>query len=81
VRRDYRRFRAAILADPHLRPAAAEVLPLAQRYCRDRQRLARYGDLRSLMGAWRFLHRWLALLMLLLVAFHVVLALRFGGIA
>jgi len=80
VRLDFRRFRAALKADPALRRAAPEMLPAARAYYRDRQRLARYADLRALMGTWRFLHRWLALLMLLLVAFHVIVAVRFGGL-
>ena len=29
---------------------------------------------------WRWMHRWLALLLLLLTVVHVVTALRFGGV-
>ncbi len=39
-----------------------------------------YGDLRSVLASWRFLHRWIALLMVLLAAAHVVMAVRFGEI-
>jgi cytochrome b561 len=41
---------------------------------------ARYEDVRGLMASWRWFHRWLALLMVLLVAIHVVAAMRFGEV-
>ena len=37
-----------------------------------------YEDLRALLGTWRWVHRWVALLMVLLVAAHVATALRFA---
>jgi len=80
VRRNYGRFAAAVRRDGIVADLAAHVLSLAHRFCQDQQRLARYGDLRSLMGSWRFLHRWLAILMLALVAFHIFLAVRFGDL-
>ena len=70
VRRAYRRLRVSI-PNP-------EVRALARRFCRERQWLARYSELRALMSSWRFLHRWLAIVMLAVVAFHVAIALRFG---
>ncbi len=42
--------------------------------------IRRYHQFRSLMAAWRFLHRWLALVMLGTVAFHVWIALRYGDL-
>jgi len=41
---------------------------------------AHFEDLRGLLASWRYLHRWVALLMVLLVIAHVVTALRFGGL-
>lgn len=79
-RRDYRRFRQAVKSRKELRTRARRILPLARRLCRERQWLARYQELRALMGVWRFLHRWLAVVMLLVVVFHIVLALRFGDL-
>jgi len=35
-------------------------------------------DLRARLAAWRFLHRWIALLTLLLAGWHVLVALRFA---
>jgi dihydropyrimidine dehydrogenase (NAD+) subunit PreT len=63
----------------HLKSDA--LLPVARRYARDEQWLARYAEARALLGAWRFFHRWLAIAMLCVVAFHILVALRFGGIA
>lgn len=81
VRRSYRRLRAAVRSHAALRPLAGRLLPLARRYCQDRQRLARYGELRGLMSSWRFLHRWLAVVMIAVVLFHVGVALRFGDLS
>ncbi|MCA8943245.1 MAG: NAD(P)-binding domain-containing protein, partial [Planctomycetes bacterium] len=39
-----------------------------------------FGDLRAFLSSWRYLHRWLALLMLLLAAAHIVNSVRFGEI-
>jgi len=80
VRADFRRLKAEVRGHRALKPLARRILPLARQFYRDRQWLARYGEVRSLMGAWRFLHRWIAILMLILVAFHVALAVRFGDL-
>jgi len=80
IRREYQRMRAAVRARPELAKHSPQLLPLARRYCRHRQWLARYGELRALMGSWRFLHRWLAIVMIAVLAFHVVIAFRFGGL-
>jgi hypothetical protein len=78
LRRRYRDLQDMIQRDPDLSGDAAEILPLAREFLADRQRLERYADLRGLMGSWRFLHRWLAIVMIAMVAFHVALALRWG---
>jgi len=58
----------------------ARLFPLAKSFARDRRRLARLNELRSLLGSWRFFHRWLAIVMLALAACHIAVALRFGEI-
>ncbi len=69
--------------------ATAEDLPahqidsltsLARRAHRAALATAHYEDLRGLLSTWRYVHRWAALVMVLLVAFHVANALRFGGL-
>ena len=64
---------------PHCRDRKL-VARVVREFFRERQWLVRYQELRHLMGVWRYLHRWLAVLMLLVVLFHVVLAVRFGSL-
>ncbi len=73
-------YRDAVLASPQTRSHAREVLPLLRKVVKEGQWLARYHELRSLMGSWRFLHRWLAILMLLLAGFHIYIAVRYGDL-
>lgn len=80
TRDDYRRLQASLRAEPALHAIAPRVLPVARRFYRSRQWLARYTELRALMGSWRFLHRWLAIVMLALAVFHIVLAVQFGDL-
>lgn len=41
--------------------------------------VAHLEDLRALLGAWRWLHRWLALLVVLLIFVHVIVAAMHGA--
>jgi thioredoxin reductase len=43
--------------------------------------MAHLEDLRALLGTWRWLHRWLALLMVLLTLVHVAVAVMHGAFA
>ncbi len=79
-RRDYRRLRRAVLAEPQLRASAGRILPLGRAFCRHQHWLIRYHELRNLLAAWRFFHRWLAIVMLMVVACHIGLAVRFGDL-
>jgi len=56
----------------------AELLALARRAHRISLMAGHYEDLRGLMASWRYLHRWLALLLVLLLVLHVVTALRYA---
>lgn len=64
-------------------PAAqlSELMDLARRAHRAAFMAAHYEDLRTLLATWRYLHRWVALLLVLMVALHIYTALRFGGIS
>ena len=79
-RQDYRQLRRDILGSAALRASAGHILPLARTYCRHQQWLIRYHELRHLLASWRFFHRWLAIVMLVVVAFHIALAVRFGDL-
>ena len=79
-RREYRLLRRTVHSSEALRAKAPRILPLLKRLARERMWLERYRELRSLMGSWRFFHRWLALLMLAVVLCHVVIAFMFGDL-
>ena len=53
-------------------------LRLARRAHRAALMASRYEELRAILASWRFFHRWLALLIVLLLAVHVATALRFA---
>ncbi len=54
------------------------VLSLAKDAHRSAMMATHFEDLRALMGTWRYLHRWVAALMVLLVIAHVAFALYYG---
>jgi len=56
-----------------------ELTALARRAHRSALATAHLEDLRGLMASWRWLHRWGAVLLLVLVALHVVYALAYGA--
>ena len=56
-----------------------ELLDLARRAHRAALMAAHFEDVRGLLASWRYLHRWFALLMVLLVVRHVVVALRYSS--
>jgi hypothetical protein len=68
--------RAAGLAAEHV----AELRRLSSEAQRAALTAAHYEDVRGLLATWRYLHRWVALLMVLLVAAHVITALRYAEV-
>lgn len=78
--REYRKLRRQVLDSPELRPSARKILPLVRAFCIRSQWFLRYYELRSLIASWRFFHRWLAILMLSVVACHIIVAIRFGDL-
>lgn len=78
--REYERFRRTVEASPALAAAAQELLPLAKRFVKEKQWLARYEELRDFMGTWRFFHRWFAIVMLSVAVCHVLVATGLGGL-
>lgn len=57
-----------------------EVIALVRRAHGTALMAAHYEDLRGLLASWRFMHRWVSLLMVMLVIVHVANALRYGTI-
>jgi len=58
-----------------------EMLRLARQAYRAALVTAHYEDLRAVLGTWRFVHRWIAILMVLLLVVHIAHALFYGGVA
>ncbi len=55
-----------------------ELLQLAKRSYRLTMQITHYEEIRSVLGTWRFIHGWLALLMVLFVVAHIVTAVRYA---
>jgi len=56
------------------------LLALARRAHRLMLAAAHFAEVRAVLGSWRYLHRWLALLMVLLTGVHVYTAIRFADL-
>ncbi|MHC4081768.1 MAG: NAD(P)-binding domain-containing protein, partial [Planctomycetota bacterium] len=56
------------------------MLRLARRAYRLTLLVTHYEEVRAVLSSWRYFHRWLALLMVLLAAVHIVTAVRFAEI-
>jgi hypothetical protein len=79
ARAELQELRRSVRASEKLAPTADQILPVAERYLRERRWLTRYHERRALMANWRFFHRWFAIVMLIIAAFHVLIFLRLGG--
>jgi len=81
--RDLRRLLARLAAKGRQSgvPEAAvrETLRLARRAHRIALMAAHYEDLRAILATWRYLHRWVAALMVALIVVHVLFALVYGA--
>ncbi len=55
-------------------------LELARRAHKSALAAAHFEDLRALLGTWRYLHRWVAVLMLVLLVAHIAYALIYGDL-
>jgi len=78
LKRVLRRIRLAGRLEQVDAQEVEETVALARRAHRAAVGAAHYEDLRALLGGWRWLHRWLALFLLLLVALHVLHAFLYG---
>ncbi|MBK8101684.1 MAG: NAD(P)-binding domain-containing protein [Planctomycetes bacterium] len=80
LRRQLRSLRARGLAEDVPQSEITRVLGLAQQAHRLALQVTHHEELRALLATWRYLHRWLALLLLLLTIAHIVTATRFGSV-
>jgi len=80
--RDRRVLRARLRAQAQTLGASEEdlatTLALAERAHRAVHAAAHFEELRALLSTWRWLHRWVAALLVLLVLVHLLNALRYG---
>ena len=80
LRRELDKLRAEGRAEGIPLAEVRHVLSLAQRSYRLALQLVHFEEVRGLLSTWRYLHRWMALLLTLLVVVHVVAAVRYGGV-
>ena len=82
VQLDLRRAIRALTDEGHARAVDPDTLRDALVLAREAHRTAltaaHYEDLRAVLSTWRYLHRWLAVLMVVLIIVHVVYALAYG---
>jgi thioredoxin reductase/Pyruvate/2-oxoacid:ferredoxin oxidoreductase delta subunit len=82
VRRDLhrmlRRLEQEGLAEGVVPEQVRETLLLARRAHRTALMASHYEDLRAILNTWRFLHRWFAALVVLLIVMHIAHALIYG---
>jgi thioredoxin reductase len=77
-RRLARELRALGAAEGVAEDHVEETIELVLRAHRTALVAAHFEDVRALLNSWRYLHRWVAALMVLLVVLHVVYALTYG---
>ena len=83
VQRDLRRALASVEREGRAQGIAEdeieETLELARRAWRTALMAAHFEDVRAITNSWRWLHRWVAALLVLLVLLHVVFALLYSA--
>jgi hypothetical protein len=80
LRRTLRRLEAAGRGADLSPDQIDATLELARKGYRTALMAAHYEDLRALLASWRYVHRWVALLLVLLMVVHVVYALTYGAL-
>jgi hypothetical protein len=80
ARAEHRRYKALLRERTPERRVRRKLEPLLDRILTEAQALTRLAELSALMSSWRFLHRWLALVMVGTAACHVAIALRYGAL-
>lgn len=79
-RREYQQLRTTVLEKAgELEGETKTIMVLVHRMCREHQWLVRYREMKRLVRAWRFLHRWLAIVLGAAVLFHVATVLMPGS--
>ncbi|MCA8974320.1 MAG: NAD(P)-binding domain-containing protein [Planctomycetes bacterium] len=80
LRREMRRLRLQAHEEGIPDAEVHHIISLARRSHRLAMQLLHFEEVRGLLSTWRWLHRWLALLLTLLTLVHIVMAVRYGGV-
>jgi hypothetical protein len=78
LRASLKRLRAEGLARGLSAEQVERLLSLARRAHRASTLAMHFEELRGLLSSWRYLHRWVALFLVLVLVLHVLVALRYG---
>ncbi|MCA9272290.1 MAG: NAD(P)-binding domain-containing protein [Phycisphaerales bacterium] len=80
LRKTIHAIRAEARVEDIGREEAIEVEVLAKAAYRMSVQIAHFEEIRAILASWRYLHRWLALLMVLLVVAHIITAVRYADL-
>jgi hypothetical protein len=80
LRRTLRQLRHFGQGDGIPKNEIEHVLLLARKAYRLTLLVTHYEEVTAILSSWRYFHRWLGLLMILLAIVHIVTAVRFGSI-
>ena len=80
LRRSLRKLRVEGRAQDIAETEIQQVLNLARRSYRLTLQVAHFEEVRAILSSWRYFHRWLALLMIILAALHILTAVRFADL-
>lgn len=80
LRRVLRRITAEAEEQGVTREEVRETVALARRAYRTALMVAHYEDVRAVLNSWRWVHRWVAALMVALLVVHIVHALVYGSL-
>jgi hypothetical protein len=81
ARAEHRRYRDLLALKIKNPDERRRLEPILHRILSEAQALVRLQELSALMASWRFLHRWLALVMVGTAACHIVIALNYARFA
>jgi len=79
-RREHQRLQGAIGAGDFATIDADRMRILVRRITRERLWLAHYDEFNRIVGTWRFLHLWFAVILVFGAGLHIMVALRFGDL-
>jgi len=80
LRRSLRHLRVEGRAQGIAENEIQQILKLARRSYRLTLQVVHFEEVRAILSSWRYFHRWLALLMIILAGLHILTAVRFADL-